>query len=160
MIEVRLVGGHASVHRLDDVVAQCARAKCSRRVVTAASPAPGVLDRRQHHERLLAPRQSSRHEVVHGVELARGDHAGVDGFAPGKASIDRRDIEIAQHGERERSGNRRGGYDQGVGGAVLVFALASQRRSLVHAEAMLFVGDRHRKVMELDRFGEQGRAFR
>ena len=71
---------------------------------------------------------------------------------PGRHGADRGELEVAEDGQREGAGYRRGGHHEEVGDG----ALARQREALEDAEAVLLVDDAQAKAPVLDVVGEEG----
>ena len=105
----------------------------------------GILpDKRADHVHLLAARQRLARRIVSPALIGlRHDVRGAAGRVVGTV-LDVGQRHIAEHRQRERTGNGRGRQVERIGG----FALGKERRALLHAEALLLVDDRERETLE------------
>ena len=104
----------------------------------------GFLDQRTDPVDALAFVDRASDGLDHLLKPRQRNRAGVDRLASGRFLAQFGDVHVAEIGEHQRARDRRRGHDQDVDR----FALACERKALMHAEAMLLVDDREREVLE------------
>ena len=111
----------------------------------------GFLDQRTDPVDLGAARQSPPDGGDNVLQAVEGNHPGIHRSPPGRFFGQPGDVHVAIRREQQRARDRRRRHHQHVRGP----ALGRQGQPLMHTEAVLFVDDRQRQILERDRFLEQ-----
>ncbi|MPM41284.1 hypothetical protein SDC9_87934 [bioreactor metagenome] len=99
-----------------------------------------LLHRRADHVDLTPLSRQAAHEAIHPLPLGFSDEKGLYRAAAWRQLVNHRKIQIAVNHQRQSAGNGRGRHHQNVR-QLLPTALLRQRGALIHAEAVLLVGD-------------------
>ncbi len=146
---------HAPVHQPDTQARQLRRQRFEGGLRGGGDHLVALVDQRAHPIGLASFRAGHADALDQlGAPLGT-DHDGLHRRAPGRQFVDRRHVQVCIGGHRQRARDRRGGHHQLMRHAARRRALVAQCQPLVHAEAVLFVDDGQRQVMEHHRLLHQ-----
>ncbi len=136
---------HAAMHQVDllaETLAQFFEALLRGREIDLF----GFLDQRADPVGALPGDDRAADRVLDLFDACERNGAGVDRLTAGRLLAQFGNVHVAEEGEHQSARDRRGGEHQHVHR----LALLRQRQTLMHAEAVLFVDDGERQIVERD----------